>query len=343
MSLNNSQYGQIMNHYDQIRSRQLREQDARRRELRDRIPELRVLEQEYSDHRAQLIQNLSGFSEEIRQQFQKETEDYLRKKAEILVSNGYPADYADLRYDCPDCKDTGLLPNGSHCHCFQKQVIEMIYENSNLTQIIERENFRTFSLEYYSKEETEPINKCSIYELMKYDLEECRRFADEFPTNPSLSLLITGPTGTGKSFLAHCIAEQLLRSGISVIRLTATELIEVFEDHMKRQSRYYSESDLAEDTDEMSSDELHHYLFECDLLIIDDLGSEMVNAFSINKVLNVVDLRQVRQKGTLITTNLNIALLRDTYTERVSSRIISGYRLLQTAGADIRRLRSRNG
>lgn len=341
MSLSNSQYGQIMNRYDQIRYRQAREQNARIRELHSRIPELTSLEQQYSERRAALISNLANLSEQSMMQFQKETKDFLQKKEQLLTSHGYPADYDELRYDCPDCRDTGTLPDGSHCHCFQKQAISLVYESSNLSQIVERENFRTFTLDYFSKEEQDPASKTSIYDLMEYNREECQSFAAEFPQKPYLSLLLTGPTGTGKSFLAHCVAEELLRSGFSVIRLTASGLIEVFEDQMRKRSRYLSEDDSAEDPDEMDSDELRRYLTDCDLLIIDDLGTEMVNSFTVNKIFYIVDERLVRRKGTLITTNLTMAQLKETYTERISSRLFSGYRILRTAGSDVRMAKKR--
>ncbi|MBO4391499.1 MAG: ATP-binding protein [Lachnospiraceae bacterium] len=337
MSLSNSQYDRIMNLYDQIRYRQLREQNARIEEVHDKIPELAELESKQAALRAEMIKKIFDSSEEEMDRYQKATEEFLQQKKELLLSHGYPADYEDLRYDCPDCKDTGRLLDGSRCRCFQKRAIEMVYESSNLSRIVERENFRTFSLDYYSKEDIDPVNNISIYELMKYNLETCKRFAKDFPKDPSLSLLITGPTGTGKTFLAHCVADQLLSSGFSVIRLSATQLIEVFEEQQRNRYRYNHEDNFA-DQEEFSADELRHYLFECDLLIIDDLGTEMPNSFTINKIFTVIDDRQTRQKGTLITTNLSMQAIRDSYTERISSRLFSGYKILQTAGADVRML-----
>lgn len=335
MSLNNAQYDRIMKLYDQIRYRQLREQNARIKEVHDTIPELEELEKRQADLRATMIRKLFESTEEEMKYFQKATEDFLAQKKSLLLSHGFSEDYEDLRYDCPDCKDTGRLSDGSNCHCFQKRAIEMVYERSNLSQIIERQNFRTFSLEYYSKEEIEPINNISVYELMKFNLESCKKFATNFHDNHSLSLLILGPTGTGKTFLAHCIAEQLLSSGCPVIRLNASQLIEVFEEQQRNRYRYNRDDGVA-DQEEFSADELRHYLFECDLLIIDDLGTEMINSFTINKILMVIDERQIRRKGTLITTNLNMRAIRENYTERISSRLFSGYKILQTAGSDVR-------
>ena len=154
-------------------------------------------------------------------------------------------------------------------------------------------------------------------------LDECRKFVENFDTSFE-NLFLYGDTGLGKTFLSHCIARELLDTTHSVIYFSAFRLFELFAD-----------ATFGRNSDQMS-EELEQHIFDCDFLIIDDLGTEMTNTFVSSQLFLVLNERILRQKSTLISTNLALGTFADTYSERVFSRISSSYTMLKLIGDDIR-------
>lgn len=243
------------------------------------------------------------------------------RRAKLLQESGFPADYLEIHYHCPDCRDTGYI-GSEKCHCFRQAAIDLLYSQSNLQEILSTENFSTLSLDYYPRDQKHPRTGQSIYDYMSQVADRCRAYAYAFGKEKG-SLLFTGTTGVGKTFLSNCIAKELMDRCYSVVYLTATEVFDLF----SKDAFHYEEE---------ASDEVSQYILESDLLIIDDLGTELSNSFTNSKLFYCINERLLRRKGTIISTNLSLKELADTYTERVTSRILSSYQVIPLFGSDIR-------
>ena len=233
-----------------------------------------------------------------------------------------PEDYLELSYDCPLCHDTGYIGN-EKCTCFKRAVIELLYTQSNLAEILKTENFSHFSFSYYSDQLKNPVTGLTARETAQNAVAAARKFIQTFDTSFS-NLFFYGDTGVGKTFLSHCIAKELIDSAHSVIYFSAFDLF----DQLAKSA--FSRSDQG--ADPMPEE----YLCDCDLLIIDDLGTELTNAFVSSQLFLCINERITRRKSTLISTNLSLEQFSDTYSERVFSRISSSYTMVKLIGNDIR-------
>ena len=252
--------------------------------------------------------------------------DVIRTTQKQLLSDaGFPENYPELHYVCPICKDTGFFENDL-CECFRKAAAKLIYDQSQIASIIERENFQTFDMNYYP-EAIDPRFGISPADNMRAVLDACGRFIENFDSKHA-NLFITGDTGVGKSFLTHCIANELLKRSYSVLYLSAFDLIEAFEKHT------FGRNDGCDD--DFYEDTLFDSILNCDALIIDDLGTETVNNFTVSQLFLCLNHRQEHRKSTIISTNLPVEAIQDIYSERISSRIISYYDIFLIFGEDIR-------
>ena len=324
MALSNSQYNAIMREYERLQAESRSELRARKEKIYAAVPKLRALELQAGNSAMERFRTavktgnraaVEGFSGELR--------DLEAEKRRLLAEAGYPADALEPRFRCPDCRDTGMA-DGQRCHCFKARAAELLYSQSGLRRIIERENFDRFSLELYDDQRV--ITKVGMTEraYMEKQLERCRRYAAGFREKRE-NLLFRGNTGVGKSFLSHCIAKELIDQGFAVLYLGAAELFECM-------------AAVSMDREEdLSRKEQYDLIFSADLLIIDDLGTEMMNSLTISQFFNLLNARDVPEKGTVISTNLSLTMMRDTYTERITSRILSGYSIIELYGDDLRR------
>ncbi len=322
MGLSNSQYNAIMRVYNQRQFQNKREQDERRQALYKELPEVERLSDAITASMAQagrcrLKGDLAGAKT------LKEEAALLKQQRLIYMRQaGYPDAYLEMRYQCSDCQDTGYA-NGKKCHCFRHMEIEILYDQSNIREILQRENFDTLSMEYYDNVEIHEKLGMTVYAYMSTVIEDCKAFVEQFAEEKG-SLLFTGNTGCGKTFLSNCIARELIRRYFSVVYLTATDLFDIL-----------SKSRFGDRDDEEARDKAS-YILECDMLIIDDLGTELINTFTASQLFYCVNERLNRKKGTIISTNLAISRLQDDFTERVTSRIMSRYRVIPLVGADLR-------
>lgn len=324
MYLKNSQYQEIMRLYDEKQARQRRLLEHRRLEIYEAFPEYAQLEDEITGlwaagARAAARRSPDGSADAISEKVRQLTQ----RQKQILTSAGYPEDYLEMQYDCPLCQDTGFI-GSEKCRCFTAAVSELLYRQSNLQEVLKKENFDTFRLEYYS-DKKDPVLGISPRENMRNVLSVCRQFIQNFDDQGG-SLLLYGDTGVGKTFLINCITKQLLDSSHSCIYLTAPQLIRIME-----RSAFRRDED-ADDYEQDSAD----YIWDCDLLIIDDLGSELNNAFVNAQLFTCIDKRLTMGQSTLISTNLQPEQLQSVYSERISSRLLSSYQVLWIFGDDIR-------
>lgn len=326
MALSNSQYDEIIREYD---ARQLRNQhllEERTKDAYDKIPQLKEIDDAIASCSVDAARRLLDGDKTAPDSLKQRIADYRAKKSALLTENGFPADYFSPIYTCPDCKDTGYI-NGERCHCFKQAAINMVYTQSNLKEVLERENFSTFSFDYYSDTDINPATGLSSLATVQDAVAKCHHFVESF--NDSFSnLYFYGDTGIGKTFLSNCVAKEVLDQGHSVIYFTAFQLFDIL-----------SKGVFQKDSDAIAA---HQNIFDCDLLIIDDLGTELTNSFTTSQLFLCINERILRKKSTIISTNLGVGQLADIYSERVLSRISSNYTLIKLFGADIRILKKRS-
>ena len=319
-------YKRLLREYDLMRSKSHQEMLARQQEIYQKLPQIKSIDDELSDSGIKLVRHMMASpNPDSLAAFHKHSDDLIRTKKMILVENGYEPDYLEQKYHCNACKDTGFIGNQT-CSCFKQGLINIAYEQSNLQHILDKENFNSFSLKYYSKK---PIGKDGIspYDNMVKIRQICVGLIEKFETSKE-SLLLTGQTGLGKTFLCNCIAKELLDNGFTVLYFTAPQLFKLFEE-----SRFHRE-DMQDE-----SKNLLDTLFDVDMLIIDDLGTESISTITISDLFNVINSRYLNQTSTIISTNLTFNQLKERYSERIVSRIIGQYTLLRFFGDDIRKLK----
>ena len=325
MALSNSQYDAIMREYGRQQIENHHKLEERRKEIYVRLPVVRQLEAEIAERSVACAKKLLEGDKSVLDRLKEDLKDLREQKALIIRAAGYPDDYLELHYRCPDCRDTGLI-DGRKCHCFLQAQMKLLHAQSNLEDVLERENFKALSYEYYDDTEILPQLGITNAAYMRRVVAGCREFVRDFDKKHD-NLLFTGSTGVGKTFLTNCIARELMDDFHSVIYLTASDLFDVF-------SRNKFDYDNAEDMKDM-----YRFILDCDLLIIDDLGTELNNSFTSSQLFYCINERMNMSRSTIISTNLTLARLRDSYTDRVTSRIMSGYRIIPLYGGDIRLLK----
>ena len=325
MALSNSQYDAIMREYGRQQIENHHKLEERRQEIYARLPVVRQLEAEIAERSVACAKKLLEGDKSVLDRLKEDLRDLREQKALIIRAAGYPDDYLELHYRCSDCRDTGLI-DGRKCHCFLQAQMKLLHAQSNLEDVLERENFKALSYEYYDDTEILPQLGITNAAYMRRVVAGCREFVRDFDKKHD-NLLFTGSTGVGKTFLTNCIARELMDDFHSVIYLTASDLFDVF-------SRNKFDYDNAEDMKDM-----YRFILDCDLLIIDDLGTELNNSFTSSQLFYCINERMNMSRSTIISTNLTLARLRDSYTDRVTSRIMSGYRIIPLYGGDIRLLK----
>ena len=328
MPIKNHQYNSIMREYDARRLKSHREAMARRGELYAKIPRLRELDDAIAHGSVESAKlSLSGGPKALLA-LRGRNEALSAEKKALIAANGYPEDYLDPHYLCTDCSDTGFIGR-EKCHCFRQAIVDMLYSQSNVRQAIVRENFDTFSYRYYPDDYIEESVRMTPLENMRRVVASAKQFIEGFDTSPD-NLLIYGNTGVGKTFLTNCIARELIMTGHTVIYLTAFELFDILE------RRKFSRPENAEDDDYSEAASQFSHIRDCDLLIIDDLGTELNNAFISSQLYQCINERLLGRKATVISTNLSFEQLKNNYSERIFSRITGSYTFLKIVGEDIR-------
>lgn len=200
------------------------------------------------------------------------------------------------------------------CRCFRAAEINLIYEQSHIKDLLSTENFSMLSYRYYEGDALEKFKKA---------VQISQNFIKTFRSDYQ-NIFFYGTVGTGKSFLSCCIAKDLIDCGNLVLYFSASQLFDTL-------SKGMFDKDSKEALFGISED-----IYGCDLLIIDDLGTELTNAFVSSQLFSCLNNRHLRKKATVITTNLSLGELRDRYSDRIFSRITSNYKVCKLAGPDIR-------
>lgn len=329
MGISANQYGSIMDQYDRTRMKNQRILDQRTEALHKEIPELeelqgQIIQLSFQQARNELLQPEQAQSTAAR--YTRHMQALFEKKQALLEEHGYPKDYLSPVYTCPDCHDTGYI-DGRPCHCLTKAQADFLYANANLSDILLEENFDTFDSEYYDdttvNDNLSLTPKENINKLKDICLDFIKHFDDAYD-----NLIFYGPTGVGKTFLTHCIAKELLDTGHTVVYLTSLQLFDILE--KGRFGKDEESEQIRTKTD---------YLIHSDLLIIDDLGTELTNSFTISELYHFIEERHLQQKSTILSTNLTFQELLNRYGERIFSRFTGYYHFCMIIGDDIRPLK----
>jgi len=254
----------------------------------------------------------------------------LKKRAELLKAGGYPEDYIDEIFDCPSCGDTGYVL-GKPCSCLKALYrAETVEELSSMLNI-NGQCFENFDIRYYDNSPNCDGGK-SPCQTMGNILNLCKDYSADFGRN-SVNLLFRGGTGLGKTFLSASIAKVVSEKGCSVVYDTAVSVMEAFE---------LQKFDRGGDSSAEVSSRVRRYM-DCDLLILDDLGTEMTTSFTQSALYTLVNGRLIKGGKTIITTNLSEDEIRRRYTPQIVSRLEGEYLILNFAGKDIRAIKRERG
>lgn len=330
MSRHNDYYNAVLRMYDSRQLNNQRAYDLRKQEVYRCVPALESLDKQQVSESVRRIKEsiASAHSKPASAAFNLSASDYAAQRKKLLTEAGFPEDYLEMQYHCPLCKDTGYS-NNQKCKCFKAAFINLLYGDSALRSALDTENFDTFSYDYYADDITDPLTGLTPYQNIQDAVAKAKNFIADFdsPEGDCHNLLVCGNTGVGKTFLTNCIARELINAGYGVVYLSANELFTILEDYKFRRNN---------SPDSETIHERHTAIHECDLLIIDDLGTELVNNFAITQLFHLLNNRQLQRHSTIISTNLSMQHIKETYSERIFSRIASSYDYIRLFGEDIR-------
>ena len=315
MNLQAAHFDAIMREYDNQRLENMHALNARTQQIYQRFPEIQQIDEQISDLAEQFAASFTQNNAMSFDEYRRKLADLRMEKEALMKCYQIAPQTLQMQYRCPDCQDTGYIEN-EKCHCFRQKLIDEMYQQSNLREILKAENFSTLSYQYYDDKNIEQ---------MKVAIETCKKFTENFDKCFE-NILLCGTVGIGKTFLSNCIAKEILDQGHSVLYLSAFQLFDLMAKN--------SFSGNAPKEDFVAKQYPH--IFDSDLLIIDDLGTELANSFTMAGFFLVINERILRKKSTLISTNLSPEEILTTYTERTASRIISNYTMLKLSGSDIR-------
>ncbi|MEF9934300.1 MAG: ATP-binding protein [Clostridium sp.] len=315
--------GEILEEYEALRNKHKDIQTQRTEEVYSKAPVIREIDRKIVATGFEIASNIFKLSkegidpEEYISYKKAEIESLKRERAVLLTEKGYSPNYLDLEFTCETCKDTGYVGE-KKCNCFKQKLINKYFKQSNITNVIQRENFNTFSIDFYSTVKSETYGK-SPRDNMMVIFPKCVDYCETF-NSIDTNLLFTGSTGLGKTFLCNCISREILRKGKSVVYNTASSLIDII-----RNIKYSDEDKSKLD-----------YIMNCDLLIIDDLGTENITQSSQGEIFNILNERLLLRKKVIISTNLSLEELQMKYHPRIVSRIVGSFDICEFFGEDIR-------
>ena len=290
--------------------------DQRLLEIYSKIPEIRAIDKELSrtgvDIMACALKGKDGLAERI-EDLKERNFELQRNRASFLFSKGFSEDYTDLKYDCPICQDWGTH-NGKLCPCYKNRLIEEQFKLSGISNLVKTQSFQTFSLDMYESNE-------EMRELFGYAQNYVKDFG-EIKDN----VLFVGGTGLGKTHLSTAIAKELIEKGYNVIYETAQNIFFDF-DNDRFRDRFSDEEPIS-----------GKYL-DCDLLIIDDLGAEAVNSFTVACLYNILNTRLNKSLPIIASTNLNSKEIRSKYQDRITSRLFGEFNIKLFKGNDLRKIK----
>ena len=314
---------------EHIRADNQEQQRRRQAEVFARLPELRRIDARLRAHMAELVRLTIAKGPDLAERLaaiREENLDLQMRRAELLTENGFGAAYLDEIVSCPLCRDTGIYEGGV-CRCLDRLYNRELTKELGALMRRGDESFEKFDLRLYP-DAADPVSGLVPRDTMRMVFEVCRDYAADFsPASPNL--LFQGGTGLGKTFLSACIARVVAGKGFSVCYDTAAAALE-----------NYERAKFSRDTEEGEAAAVRIRRMEsCDLMILDDLGTEMPTPMSQSALYTLINNRLVAGKKTIVSTNLDDEALRRRYTPQIASRIIGEFKRFPFVGTDIRLLK----
>jgi DNA replication protein DnaC len=334
-------YNSIKKEYDRRQKKAYDELELRKAAIYRLVPRIEEIDAEIHTsglkyNKLLLVGEMS--SEDAVNELNKAIVKLRAEKAELLAQLGHPSDYLEPVFTCSKCSDTGIIRSNDGspdkvCVCYKQQLIDHLYNQSNLS-IDKNEGFNSFKLEYYSDMSNEQLYgiKKSPRRQISGIFKHCKEFVGNFKDCGQKNLFFSGPTGVGKTYMASCIAVELMNRGYSVLYQTAPSLFNTIYEY-----RYKCSGDDAYDSS------VYKNILDAELLIIDDLGTESPSAMRYAELLSIIDTRcsndMKKPCKTIIVTNIDVKKLFEYYDERVISRITGGFDMFRFVGDDIRAIK----
>lgn len=307
------------------------ELEKRKGEVFSKIPRLRDIEAELDRYGIRMLNLIAGGECDANQAvsgIMAENKEFIKERERLLTSNGFAPDYLDIKPFCPVCEDSGFN-GGEICKCLRKEILECALSEANMSKALSGQTFENFNLSYYSDEYVSEYG-CSPRENMRAILKECIAYTENFEKTDE-NLLFCGGCGLGKTFLSSAIANKLIEKGKDVLYISCNALFPILEDmHFGREVVERAEYIVKK-------------INECELLILDDLGSEFVTQFTSSELFRIINNRLLSGGKMIISTNLNRSMLKKTYNERIASRITGSFSMLEFLGEDIRKIKKLEG
>ena len=318
MARENPAYARIREEYATKYLIAREEADLRRSEIHLAIPEVAEIDRALGRTGLSLMEaSMQGEDVQARIAAVRRTNEDLRHvRAELLTSHGYPADYTEVRYECPLCNDSGFVDTRM-CICMKKKLVEAGFEASGMGNLLREQSFENFDLTYYQSDPT-------ALRRMEQILARMRLYTETFEAGKSGNLVLFGGTGLGKTHLSSAVARGVIERGCDVFYVSAVSMLSDFERERFGNS---AGGETGVGTDRY---------FSCDLLIIDDLGTEVNNQFTTSVLYNLINTRLNKRQSTIINTNLTQDEFRKRYWDRITSRVLGEYTVLPFLGTDVR-------
>ena len=294
--------------------------EARKDEIFTKFPQMKDLSRAIKENSIKKFNYL--VSGKDTSELTKKLDQLNKEFNHILTSNNYPLDYLKMQYHCDKCKDTGSVGT-KICTCKKQLMTNKLYQDTGVSEIIKEENFENFDISLFRKDR-QANEVISPYENIKAIKEELYQYANHFDED-SVNLYIFGKVGTGKTYLLNSITKEVLDQGYSVLYLSESDLVNKILLH-----RFSYSEEKAKLQGEIDT------IFNSDLLIIDDLGTNNTNDASKSAIFEVINSRLVKKKPVVISSNLNPEELRETYDARIYSRIVGKYYQKRLFGNDVR-------
>lgn len=314
-------FAKIRSEFAEKRQKTLQIASDRRKELHDRCPEIVQIDAELAKTGTLIMDEIAKGREGLEERLEVIRLDNIElqtQREECIKFYGYPAGYDTPSFDCADCQDTGYVGT-KMCSCMKQALNREGMIRAGLGELFRTQRFDTFRLDYYEYDQR-------VARLMQRFKQYAEQYAEQFSSATKENLLLCGGTGLGKTHLSTAIAGQVIERGFDVIYESAPNLLSAFE--AERFGRTYN--GVNPETGRF---------FTCDLLIIDDLGAEMSNAFTVGSLYNLINTRLVGGKPMLISTNLTGEELRGRYNDRITSRLFGEFTIMRFEGKDIRMLK----
>ena len=318
----------ILSEYESLRIAAASERKQRIENVYKNIPEIKEIDNEINRLGFQNMNNILENPEkkdEYNADFHNKLQVLTDRKNKILSENNIDKDYDKYNYKCKICSDTGYDEKGDKCVCFKQKMINAAYSMSNMEDMVKEQNFDNFLLGYYPAEKTD--EGISPRDNMEKILVGCKRFCENFDSE-NKSLFFYGGVGLGKTFLSSAIAKEIIDSGKTVVYVRATRFFTIYEEY-----RFGKNNDRS----------MIDNIYKCDLLIIDDLGTEPNNSNNFSFLFDVVNDRISNNKKMIINTNLGLGELTSIYSNRFISRLYEYFNMYKFYGDDIRLQKLKNG